>query len=102
MHFLFELLMRYSSLPKVTFLPTVEGIVALCVALGCFTLDIGSYRSEGMTRYDAVQVLVIWKYMQSNWEAKRLCEEDAKRFLSARYRPWELDAIGIYLNQLAG
>ena len=54
----------------------------------------GSYRSEGMTWYDAVQVLVIWKYMQSNWEAKRLCEEDAKRFLSARYRPWQLE-IGI-------
>lgn len=54
----------------------------------------GSYRSEGMTWYDAVQVLVIWKYMQSNWEAKRLCEEDAKRFLSARYRPWQFD-IGI-------
>ena len=31
-------------------------------------------------------LLVLWKYMQSTWEAKRLCEEDAKRFLSARYR----------------
>lgn len=34
--------MPYSFLPKVTFLPTVEGVMALCLALGCFTLDIGS------------------------------------------------------------
>ena len=46
-------------------------------------------------------VLVIWKYMQSNWEAKRLCEEDAKRFLSARYRVLAfLGARG--LRQLGG
>ncbi|CAK9006832.1 unnamed protein product [Durusdinium trenchii] len=46
-------------------------------------------------------VLVLWKYMQSTWEAKRLCEEDAKRFLSARYRVLAfLGARG--LRQLGG
>lgn len=44
---------------------------------------------------------MLWKYMQSSWEAKRLCEEDAKRFLSARYRVLAfLGARG--LRQLGG
>jgi len=46
-------------------------------------------------------VLILWKYKQSAWEAKRLCEEDGKRLLSARYRVLAfLGARG--LRQLGG
>ena len=44
---------------------------------------------------------MLWKYMQSSWEARRLCEEDGKRLLSARYRVLAfLGARG--LRQLGG